>query len=114
MGWVPVCTQAVCSGIPLTSNDRHVPGLTRPGYVQRLGQQGNQVLHPVCDRRQDHDADVVILQILPVLQVLVGRQENVEGRGGSAQQFSVRVSGPATIEHGLHRDLTQMTRKRPR
>lgn len=79
MGWVPQWAQPGHSGVPFTSNDCDIPGLDRPGHFQRLSQEWDQVLHSVCHRSQDNNPNVVVLKILLVLQVLVSREEDVEG-----------------------------------
>jgi hypothetical protein len=76
-------------------------GLTRfqHGWQKRL-EIGQTIRH----RRYDHHTDVVTSQVLLILKILIGREEDVELSGSDSKQPSIRQPGPAAVEHGLCRD----------
>ena len=94
--------------------DSDFSGLELAGRFDGCIQQRDKVDHPIRDRSQDHDSDFMALEILLVLEILIGGDKDIEVRGGTAEQFPVLQAHPTAIKYGLDSHAAEVRGQRAR
>lgn len=95
----------VSTGRSGLTHDLHLSRLKRLGYLKSRIQQRPQIVNMIRYGSKDDNPDIVTLEILLVRQILVRRQEDIEGLGSSIQKLAILEPRPATIEYRLDRCL---------